>query len=299
MPLKNFRNVRVPSMRKLKKFFTAALLSAALIVSCLSPGVQALPAEDVRIPIIMYHQVTTNPGLLGKYAITPDEFEADLIYLHDNNYRIVTITDLISYVYYGVELPKNPIVLTFDDGNYSDYRYVYPLLIKYSARAVISVIGSNTDQYTLENRQDIHYPNLTWYQINEMMLSGVIELQNHSYNLHGHGGGVSGAQKRSDESDVEYFARLKSDAAQLQNRALEKTGITPNTFTYPFGAYSPPSDEMLAQMGFYASLICEERINLLTVGNTSCLFGMGRSLRPHGITPGEFFECVDVDVIVD
>lgn len=286
-------------MKRILPFFITMIFAVLLIFTCPTPTALAQAPDDVRVPIIMYHKVTTNSGLLGKYAITPDEFEADLKYLQDNDYGVVTVTDLISYVYYGVELPKNPIVLTFDDGNYSDYRYVYPLLKKHDTRAVISVIGYITDEYTLENRQDIHYPNLTWYQINEMMDSGVIELQNHGYDLHAQRGGVYGAKKHAGESDEEYFIRLKGDVMKLQNRTLEKTGITPNTFTYPFGAYSPQSDDAIAQSGFYASLICEERVNLLTVGDTKCLYGMGRSLRPHGAEPGAFFESIDVDLIID
>lgn len=286
-------------MKRIFAFFTATFFIALVIIGCLNLAAEAQAPENVRVPIIMYHRVTTNSGLLGKLSITPDEFEADLKYLQDNDYNVITMTDLISYVYYGIELPKNPIVLTFDDGNYSDYRYVYPLLQKYNTRAVISVIGYITDEYSLENRQDINYPNLTWHQINEMMDSGLIELQNHGYDLHRKSGGVYGAKKHSGENEEAYFSRLKADAMKLQNRALEKTGITPNTFTYPFGAYSPQSDNAIARSGFYASLICEERVNLLTVGDTDCLYGLGRSLRPHGADSGAFFESIDVCNIID
>lgn len=281
-------------MKRFITFFTAI----AIIFSTI-PAVRADTPECVRVPIIMYHKVSNNSGLWGKLCITPDEFEADLKYLKDNDYNVVTMTDLISYVHYGIELPKNPIVLTFDDGNYSDYRYVYPLLQKYETRAVISIIGCVTDEYTIENRQDINYPNLTWYQICEMMESGLIELQNHGYDLHGSKKGVKGAKKRGSESDEEYFSRLKADSMKLQNRALEKTGITPNTFTYPFGAYSPESDATIAQVGFYASLICEKRINLLTMGDNDSLYGLGRFVRPHGAEPGAFFESIDVAYIID
>lgn len=281
----------------MKRFI--ALFTAIILTIILAPSAVAETEEDIRVPIIMYHKVSTNCGLLGKYCITPEEFEADLKYLQDHDYGVITITDLISFVHYGIELPKNPIVLTFDDGNYSDYRYVYPLLQKYNTRAVFSIIGSPTDEYTQENRQDINYPHLTWFQICEMMESGLIELQNHGYNLHSQQNGVQGAQKESCESQDEYNARLKEDVMKLQNRALEKTGIAPNTFTYPFGAYCPESDEALSDAGFYATLVCEERVNILKPGDTKCLFGLGRILRPHGTDPGAFFENIDVGYVID
>lgn len=282
-------------MKRFTVIFTSIALLLGLTLSVQSEA-KAEGTDCVRIPIIMYHQISSNPGLWSKLCITPEEFEADLKFLKENDYHVVTMSDLIAYVHHGVALPENPIVLTFDDGNYSDYRYVFPLLKEYGARAVISIIGYITDEYTIENRQDINYPNLTWYQISEMMESGLFELQNHGYDLHS---GRRGAKKRGGESEDNYFSRLKLDAMKLQNRAIEKTGITPNTFTYPFGEYSPESDSAIAQAGFAASLICEERINLLVMGDKESLYGLGRFLRPHGAKPGAFFDSIDVDYIID
>src|SRR5665647_103000 len=70
--------------------------------------------EKLVLPIIMYHEVKTFNT--GKDVITPSEFENDLKYLTDNHYNSITMTQLIDYVYYNIDLPPNPIILSFDDG---------------------------------------------------------------------------------------------------------------------------------------------------------------------------------------
>lgn len=39
-----------------------------------------------------------------------------------------------------IELPSKPILITFDDGYYSNYEYIYPILKKYNAKASIFVV---------------------------------------------------------------------------------------------------------------------------------------------------------------
>jgi len=249
--------------------------------------------QTINVPIIMYHKITQVDTMLGDYAITPDEFEEDLEYLKENGYHTITISELIDFISKGLPLPDKPIILTFDDGYFSDYKYAFPLLKEYDMKATFSIIGKVTDEYTQEGRQDILYPHITWSMVIDMVKSGHAELQNHGYDIHGQSGGAKGANQRKGESDDEYRDRLSADINLFQARALEMTGIMPTTFTYPFGAYSQKSEDILRLLGFSASLICAEKINKLTVGDNDCLFGMGRLLRAHGTSISEVLEKYD------
>jgi len=238
--------------------------------------------QTVKVPIIMYHKITQDEGILGDYSITPTEFKDDLQYLKENGYHTITMSELIDFIAGNTVLPDNPIILTFDDGYFSDYKYAFPLLKEYDMKAVFSIIGKITDDYTQEGRQDILYPHITWPMVIEMVESGHAELQNHGYNIHGQNGGARGAKQRIGESDEAYKTRLSADLNLFQERTLEMTGIMPTTFTYPFGAYSQTSDDILRSLGFSASLTCNERINKLAVGDVDSLFGLARLIRPHG-----------------
>ena len=264
----------------MKKKLIALFALLALALVGMAPSLPR--AEAVEVPIIMYHKVTKDSGQLGKFAITPDELEADLRFVQDSGYQLVTMQTLIDFVHGAGALPERPLILTFDDGYFSDYRYVFPLVQRYRAPVFASVIGKTADVYTAEGRTDIIYPHLTWPQMEEMARSGLMEIQNHGYDLHCTRCGVSGAKQRRGESRGAYAARLEADLTQLQIRAEERLGRAPTTFTYPFGAKSEDSDEILKSLGFQASLMATARRNFVSRGDTDCLFSMGRIIRPHG-----------------
>jgi len=259
------------------------IIALSLLLTCtLAHTAQASTPEAIEVPIIMYHKVTKDSAQLGKFAITPAEFEQDLKFLQDSDFTAVTMADLIRFVHEEGDLPPNPLVLSFDDGYFGDYHYVFPLASTYRIPVVSSIIGKVTDEYTAEGRLDIIYPHLLWPQIVEMAESGFVEIQNHGYDLHCTRQGVSGAKRRRGEDDHVYADRLAGDLMKLQARAEEMLGTAPSTFTYPFGAKSDGTDEILKTLGFSASLMTEGKRNTLTRGDGDALFSLGRIIRPHG-----------------
>jgi peptidoglycan/xylan/chitin deacetylase (PgdA/CDA1 family) len=236
--------------------------------------------KEAEVPIIMYHLVTQKSKYIGKYGITPAELEADLKYLKDNGYTTVVVGDLINFVQRGKKLPKKPIVLTFDDGNAGDVDYVLPLLQEYKMKAVFSIIGAAADKYTLaaEKSPNAKFPNMTWPQVKVLHDSKRGEIQSHSYDLHGRGG----AGKRGNETHGGYHNRLLADLQKLQTRCHEELGFVPTTFTYPLGVISRGAQAVLEELGFEASLSCQEGMNRLKQGDPDGLFRLKRSNRPSG-----------------
>ena len=246
--------------------------------------------ESVNLPILMYHFLTESPQ--NRWAITPKTFEEDLMYLKAHGYETIFMSDAINYVYEGKKLPDKPIVLTFDDGDSSVHHTALPLLKKYDMKAVVAIIGKPTDEYSNQDREDIqYYPNLTWKQVKELCDSGLIEIQNHSYDLH-HG---NGAKKKRSEPNEEYNKRLSEDLNKLQEKIKEEIGTTPNTFVYPFGAISNDSIPILKENGFLASLSCAELVSPIRLGDASSLYSLGRFLRPQDLTPDVVFKMLKND----
>lgn len=244
--------------------------------------------SEVRLPIIMYHSINNKNDKNSDYIVSPKLFEEDLIYIKKKGYTPVFMKDVISYVEGSGNLPQKPIVISFDDGYFNNYYYAYPLLRKYNMKAVISIVGKMSDQFTQEPDENLSYSHLTWDDILEMHLSGYWEIQNHSYDCHTYTkrNGVSQMPKESDE---DYKKFLSSDIWRLQDRIIYTTGVAPNTFTYPFGAFSKNTDTIIREMGFKATLSCIEGVSTVKKDESESLYRLKRHLRKPGIPPQEFF----------
>ena len=264
--------------KRVISYIVAVLMAFGPLSICGAAQESVTEDSVIYLPIIMYHEV--KPYSVGKDVIFPWEFENDLKYLSENDYTSITMNELINYVYDGVPLPEKPIVLSFDDGYLNNYVYVLPLLKKYSMKMVFSIIGKNTDDFTRIPDDNIDYSHVTWGQLNEMLDSGCVEVQNHSYNLHKYTKSRIGCNQKYNESNSDYERLLTEDVGKLQTEIFQMTGKTPTTFSYPYGASCKNTDIILKKLGFKASLTCDYGINRITRDN-KCLFGLKRICRSH------------------
>ncbi|MEA4987217.1 MAG: polysaccharide deacetylase family protein [Anaerovorax sp.] len=247
--------------------------------------------DQIALPIIMYHGLLKDPALQNKFVIDPALFESDLEYLKEKGYTTMFLSDLIQCVKNGSPFPKKPIILTFDDGYYNNYLYAFPLLKKNNMKAVISIIGRYTDEYSEKDSNHPSYSHITWDQINEMIDSDCVEIQNHTYDMHTYNSGRKGSLRKSGESIEAYGIALNTDIGFLQKHIEEKTGTKPNTFTYPFGFFSKNSEEFLKDFGFEATLTCKEKINYISTKkrNPDELYQLNRILRGPNCSSEDFF----------
>lgn len=246
--------------------------------------------NNIKLPIIMYHHISKTDARLNDFTISPSQFEKDIIYLKEQGYETISIKQLLDYVYDNKPLPKNPIMITFDDGHESFYEYIYPLLKQYNLKAVLSVVGSYTDTYTENEDHNISYSYLNWKQINELADSGYVEIGNHTYDLHTMDKGRKGCSKKQGESIEEYRKFLTKDVMSLQEKITNYTASDLKIFTYPFGRYTKETKEIIKELGFKVIFNCEERVNIIDKNNTDFLHNLGRFNRPNGINTKDFFE---------
>ncbi len=245
--------------------------------------------DTVRLPIIMYHSIQKRNKAKSKFIITPDEFEGDLKYIKDNGYTTIVMQDLIDFVYENKELPEKPIMLTFDDGYYNNYLYAFPLVKQYECKMVLSPIGKQSDIYSENNNKNPNYAHCSWDNLKEMLDSGLVEIQNHSYDMHTMTKKRCGTKKNKNESFEHYQKILREDLTLMQNKVEDFLDFTPTTFVFPFGAISNCSLDIIKQLGFKATLSCEEKINKLTK-NPEKLYGLCRILRPPNDSSEDFFK---------
>ena len=61
-----------------------------------------------------------------------------------NGYTFLSMKELYDANNGKIELPAKPILITMDDGYYSNYEYIYPILKKYHVKASIFVVTDKT-----------------------------------------------------------------------------------------------------------------------------------------------------------
>lgn len=178
---------------------------------------------SARVPILMYHTLDERPSII---SIAPSVFEWQMHWLHEQGYRIVSLSQLAKQLRTGVLPADRTAVITFDDGFSTVYTVAFPILARYRFTATVFVIPglcgrSNEwpDQPTSVPRQ----PLLSWAQIRRMHQNG-IEFGAHTL-----------THRRLDQlASVELQGEIIDSKAMIEDRL----GDSVEVFAYPFGKYN-------------------------------------------------------------
>lgn len=178
---------------------------------------------DVKIPILLYHDfVTTVPDSDPNdfnYINTPESFEENIKVLVENGYTFISMEELNEAINGKIELPERPILINMDDGYYSNYEYIYPILKKYNAKASIFVVTDKIGKEIDGKRY------LGWEQCLEMQNSGLVEIFSHS--------------KRHVFYDKLPVRAVRDDVTESYKIIEENLGNKNfKVFAYPYGAYT-------------------------------------------------------------
>jgi len=222
--------------------------------------------EQNKIPILIYHNLTFDSSQWNDITISPDKFREEMISLKKLGFTTIHFKDYIEYKENKKKLPSNPIIITFDDGYYSNYKYAFPILKELNMKATISVIGWSVGrEYNKDNTTPItrHF---TWAQAKEMYDSGLIDIQNHSYDLHDLNSITKGTEKSPHESQEEYEKRFREDTLKQKKLIESNVGNDVIAYTYPYGIYNETNEKVLKELGFKVSLTTESGISELDNG---------------------------------
>ena len=278
---------------KINKKVFILLLAVIMILSATVISDNVISVNSVlktnKLPIAMYHQLTKDSSKSGKYVLTVEQFENDLIFLKSRGYKTINLTQLLEYSNGKGDLPEKSIMITFDDGCETLYAYALPLLEKYGFCAVGFVVGALADEYTENGDHNLSYSYLNWEEIKALCDGGVIDIQSHSYNLHKNSEGRSGMKKKKSESLKQYSEFLTEDMAKMKIRMKEHIGKEPYAIAYPFGSFSEETKDIIRNYGFKMAFTCEEKVNIIKKSESDWLFRLGRYNRPEGISSESFF----------
>lgn len=184
----------------------------------------ASSSATFKIPILMYHYIEyvqdRKDTIRQSLNIEPFVFEEQIKTLKDNNFTIMTMSEVADVLDGISPLPAKPVVLTFDDGYRDFYTDAFPVLKKYNVKATVYVVPGFFDQ-----------PNYmyTW-QVKELAKASFIELGAHTMHH----------VYLKDMAPI--FAKPEIEQSKYKLEDLIHKPVV--SFAYPYGAFDNSSIEL-------------------------------------------------------
>lgn len=228
--------------------------------------------------ILSYHEIAQSSETLDTwYAVKPNDFEAQMVWLIENGFHFISVDDILNYRNKGKKLPPKAVLITFDDGYHSVYANAFPVLKKYKIPSVIALVGSwlfDKESIQFDQQAISRSKFLSQNEIKEMIESGLVEVASHSYLYHK---GIMGnpqenmqpaitsrqwlKDKKRYEDEVSYKKRVYEDLL-ANNIFLEKyTGQKPRVMVWPYGRYNLEAREIAQRLGMTIGLTLDDGSN--------------------------------------
>ncbi|MDO4174256.1 MAG: polysaccharide deacetylase family protein [Eubacteriales bacterium] len=243
----------------------------------------AVPEEpaEAMVPILMYHHLDMHSE--SAWTITPETLERQLQTILQAGYQPVSMQQLVDFVYHGAALPDKPMCITFDDGYLSNYTLAYPILQEYSIPATIFAIGSSIGRSTYGNTDIPVLPHFSYQQACEMVSSGYVAVQSHTYDMHQ----SSALETRRPirryaaplphETDADFSKVMYDDLECYRKEYAAHMGKALFALAYPKGVHSPISEQVAHKAGYLITLTTDaQHRNVIRVEEPESLYLLGR-----------------------
>lgn len=295
-------------MTRLLSFLSVLLCIAFIVPSYAKPiasnqtsnkSFVAMPAE---LTIIGYHEIAApQQALIPDYAVTPQQFEQQVLWLKNHGFQFVSMDDVLAARAGKKPLPAKAVLLSFDDGYASFYQHAYPLIKHYRIPVVLALVGN---WLLPEGNQPVDFDGKTisrnsmfsWAQLREMSDSGLVEIASHTYDLHD--GILANPQgnmqpavtarlydpaTKTYEPDQAYRTRLYNDF-KANNDLFIKHGLKkPRIMVWPYGRYNNDALDIASQLGMPITFTLDDGPNL----PSTPLSALRRILVDRSMTPSD------------
>ncbi|MFM8845803.1 MAG: poly-beta-1,6-N-acetyl-D-glucosamine N-deacetylase PgaB [Gammaproteobacteria bacterium] len=276
-------------------------LVVSIVLLLVMLGHSSASAEEQQpLAILAYHEVTDrSSALIPDYSVDPTTFVRHIDWLLNNGYHFVTVDQVMAARAGRASLPHRPVLLTFDDGYTSVYEHAWPILRMLGIPAVIAVVTrwqeeSSTVDFGGKAVPRKHF--MTWEQLREMQVTGLVEIASHSHDLHrgilGNPGGSMQAAATTRlydsgrdqyESESAYRARIDSDLRRANKIIRQRVGKSPRVMVWPYGRFNGTAAEVAAAAGMTIGLTLDDGANDASVPP----FGLRRILIESKTNIGE------------
>jgi peptidoglycan/xylan/chitin deacetylase (PgdA/CDA1 family) len=205
-------------------------------------GPLTLPVEGnpEKIKVLLYHLVTNDQNFVNKYpklCVHVDEFRYHLKLLERWGYTAITFEDYRLFLEGELDLPKKPIIITFDDGFSETFKLTLPLLQEYGVKAVYFVLG---DRKIKTSVWDTYVCGTTIPLMNDEQ---ILELHEAGFEIGSHSMAHGNLPSLNREQAWEEISRSRMSLEILLNAPVRN-------FAYPYGMLNQTIKEMVKDAGY-------------------------------------------------
>ncbi len=189
------------------------------------------------VPVLSYHRFTMNKKSANRMVVTQAAFEAQMSYLKQNGYTVITLSQLYDFLDFKDQIPQKSVVITIDDGFRSAFDIAYPILKKLGHPATFflytGLVGSKKA--------------MSWNQIKELAKNGFdIQSQSRTHR--------DMSKLLPDENFKAYVSRIEKEITWAQKIIRDKIAYTPVFMAYPYGKSNDLVIALLKKHGFRGGL---------------------------------------------
>ena len=210
-----------------------SILLVFLVTTIVTTSPPAQATEGAAWILLYHHVSNTTPEAT---SITPEMFDEHLDFLARNDYRVVSLSEVVTRLATD-ELDSRSVAITFDDAYKSVYTQAFPRL---RARRWPFTIFVNTD--AIDRKSNAY---VSWAQLREMEQAGG-SIGNHSRS-HAHL-----AAHRANESNEQWRARVSADIVHARQRLAAELVQPLALFAYPYGEFTPELTTLVRSLGYRA-----------------------------------------------
>jgi peptidoglycan/xylan/chitin deacetylase (PgdA/CDA1 family) len=148
------------------------------------PGEPAVIGDPGRIKVLAYHRIVKDDHIhpaLRTFATNVEVFRSHLRILERGGFTAITFRDYDLHLRGELNLPRKPVIISFDDGYRDTHEIAFPILREYGMTATVFVVVAPTSPVNYWDKFDAFpaAPLMSQSQILELHQGG-IEIGSHS-----------------------------------------------------------------------------------------------------------------------
>jgi peptidoglycan/xylan/chitin deacetylase (PgdA/CDA1 family) len=200
------------------------------------PDTGDMVSSQAPVPVLMYHVIANPPSSaqLPELYVDPKTFDGQMEALRRQGYVGVSLNQVYAAWFKGGELPRKPVVVSFDDGYRGQYVYARPELRKLGWPGVLNLIVRTYTEPDGELSP----------QMVETMINDGWEIDSHTVH-HLDVSQISGSQLQEEVADSRRM---------IQQRFHQPV----NFFCYPSGRYDDQAIQAVRKAGYLGATTTNE-----------------------------------------